>query len=224
MKKYHILPFAIFIIGLLFLNSCASVSGFHTGRTTEKRHGQISMGMNLSQSPNFFDDELEKLQLEEFNLPFLVLPIFEVGARYGITNRLDIGIKANSVLNFGIDSKFQVVGDQESPFAVAIGAGFGGFGLTTGNVALLNFQFPLYTSYHPKENVHIYFSPRYIGQFETGFTEFTGLINYTGFNTGVLLGNKTKFGFDFGFYDLRNESVKFDANVLNFGVGVIFEL
>ena len=223
MKIIKHLIFASAFLGIIFLNSCASISGYHSGKTVGKGNGEISLGLNVTQSPNFFDYD-EETDSSFLDLPFIFFPNFEVGGRYGITEKLDVGIRANTSLNFGADVKYQLVGDQESQFALSVGAGGGMFGITTGNLALINFQFGLYSSFHPSEKIHLYFSPRYIGQLETVLAEATGIINYTGANVGVMFGSEVKFALDFGFYDLRNETINFDANLYNFGIGVLFQL
>lgn len=213
MKAIQLLLAALFFSGILFLSSCASVSGFNTGRVVEEKGGEISLGLNFTRTPDFTVDSSELI-------PNVFLPVLELGGRYGIADKIDIGLRVNSALNFLIDGKFQLVGDQESEFALAVGAGFGGFGIVTGGGALLNFQIPVYTSYHPKENIHIYLSPRYIGQFGTTFGESSGLLNYLGGNTGVLFGTKTKFGIDLGLFRIKEKTENFSSRLVNIGIGV----
>lgn len=214
MKTNRLLVAVVLLLcGILTLPSCVSVSGFHTGRTIEEKSGEISLGLNLTRSPDFFNDTEE-------DIPNVFFPILELGGRYGVAKNIDVGLRVNSALNFLIDGKFQVVGDQESEFAVALGAGFGGFGIVSSAGALLNFQVPVYTSFHPKENIHIYFSPRYIGQFGTTIGESTGLINYLGGNTGVLFGTKTKFGIDLGVFNISENGDNINTTLINIGFGV----
>ena len=137
------------------------------------------------------------------------------------SDKLDIGIRINTNLNALLDAKYQVVGDRESEFALAVGAGIGAFGLFVPSVGLYNFQVPVYASYHPKEKVSLYLSPRYIGQFGRGAGETSGLANYYGANGGVLFGRKVKFGIDVGYYGVSANDA--NTSLLQVGIGMKFQ-
>jgi hypothetical protein len=210
-----------FLIASLFLlNGCASLSGFHTGKTVGENNGEILLSLNLANAPDFTGDE----EIDDA-IGNVFFPNIEFGGRYGVTEKLDVGLKLNTSLNLLVDTKYQIVGDQESPFAMAVGAGFGTFGLISVNGALLNFQVPLYTSFHPADNVAIYLSPRYIGQFGLTVAGNSSLLNYLGSNFGVEFGrNDFRFGFDFAYYSLANSNLSddSDAQLLQFGIGAKF--
>ena len=212
-----IFPFALLCLLLPLLNSCASLSGFHTGRTVEEGNGEILLSLNLASAPDFSDDEDDILQDVFFaNIEF--------GGRFGITEKLDAGIRVNSVLNVLMDVKYQVAGDKQSPFAMSLGGGVGTFSLISAEGSLFNFQVPVYTSYHPSENIGIYFSPRYIGQFGTDFSETIDYLSYLGANTGLEIGKgNVRFGLDFGYYYLSGDDTGLDTSrLLQFGMGMKF--
>lgn len=196
------------------LSSCASLTGFQTGKTVGRNNGEILVSANLSQTPEF--DLTENDTTGE--VPRLYFPNLEASGRYGITDRIDVGLRVNTNFNFAGDVRFQLIGDQDSPVAVSTGIGFGTFGLLA---SLWNMQIPLYVSVHPTDKIAVYISPRYINQFHAG--DISGHLNYFGGNAGIVFGKKPQIGLDMGLYNL---SVKNSDSVplATFGVGVKFPL
>jgi hypothetical protein len=217
MKKQCL--FLALALGIILSQGCASLSGFHTGRTVGENRGEFTASLNAGNAPDFSESEDEVS--DALNIVFF--PNIELGGRYGISEKFDVGLRLNTSLNVLLDAKYQIVGDQESPFAMSVGAGFGTFGLISTQAALINFQVPVYTSYHPTEAIGIYLSPRYIGQVGAAFTETTGLLSYYGFNTGAEFGKETiRFGLDYGFYRLDLPGAGSNTNVMQFGIGLKF--
>ncbi len=194
----------------LVLPSCASLTGFQDGHTVGKDNGEFYGSFNLSTSPNFNDWEDDTTVV---NVPTLTFPSLEFGGRYGVAEKVDVTLRLNTNLNVGIGAKFQVVGDRESSFAMALGAEVGSFGLVLG---LLNVQIPVYMSVHPSESFSWYITPRYIRQFST-FAGVENGLSYFGGNTGLLFGKRNKFGLDLGYYRLGG--VDNSIGLLQFGVG-----
>ena len=193
---------------LFTLHSCASLTGYQDGRALGAEKGELGVSLNVSQSPDFYYDGDDDVLDESFAFPNL-----ELSGRYGATDKLDVGVKLNTNLNLSITTKYQILGDQHSKTAIAIGADVGTFGIVS---SLWNAQLPLYFSVHPSEKISWYFSPRYIFQFAAG--DLSSNVTYLGGNTGLLFGKRHKFGFDLGYYNLTN----FDdggINLLTIGVG-----
>lgn len=115
----------------LLLSNCASLSGFQDGRTVGKDKADLSVSLNLSQSPDFNDWEDQDDSLET-DIPNLFFPSIEVGGRYGVAENFDINMKLNTNLNISVGAKFQLLGGQESMTALAVGAEVGTFGLVSG--------------------------------------------------------------------------------------------
>jgi hypothetical protein len=201
MKFKHIFPLSIAVLSLAFLlSNCAALSGLQDGKTLGKGVTELNGSINVNSSPDF--NKLGDRDTSTFigDIPSLFLPYLEFGARYGVTDKVDITLRLNTFLNLGVGAKFQVAGNQESKVALALGAEVGTFGLISG---LWNVQVPVYFSLHPTEKFTWYLSPRYIYQ----FTSYSGLgdgLSYTGGNTGLLFGSHHKFGIDFGFYNLSS--------------------
>lgn len=196
-KKHYLLPALALAAMSVLLTDCASLTGFQDGRTVGKNNGEFSASLNVSQSPDFKDLE-DNYNNDSVNIdiPNFFFPNFEFGGRFGVGQKVDIGLRLNTNLNLGVSVKAQVVGDRESDFALALGAEVGTFGLISG---LWNVQIPVYLSVHPTPKFAYYLSPRYIYQ----FTSYAGAENgasYAGGNTGVLLGGRNKFGIDIGYY------------------------
>jgi hypothetical protein len=111
-------------------------------------------------------------------------------------------------------TKVQVIGDRSSPFALSLGAEIATFGLVSG---LWNVQLPVYTSYHPTDDIAIYLNPRYIYQFTSYGTAQNGL-SYVGGNGGLLFGKRNRFSIDFGYYKLGKVDID-SFGLFQFGVG-----
>jgi hypothetical protein len=201
----------------VFLTNCASLTGFQDGRTVGQNNVELSASVNFSQSPDFNDWE-EEIENDSTNIPNFFFPNFEFGGRYGITDKVDISLRLNTNLNLGVGAKVQVLGDQESTAALSLGAEVGTFGLLSG---LWNVQVPVYFSLHPRENLAWYLSPRYIYQFSSFAGAENGL-NYLGGNTGLLFGNRHKFGFDIGYYNVGADGNS--LGLIQIGIGGRFAL
>lgn len=211
MKK-HTLLLCFGLAGLLFaFSNCASLTGFQDGRTVGQNNGEFSASLNFAQSPDFNDWEDQADTIAD--IPNIFFGNIELGGRYGLAEKVDLTFRFNTTLNVGIGAKFQVVGDRESPVALALGAEIGSFGLVSG---LWNVQVPVYFSLHPQENFAWYLSPRYIHQFES-YSGADFSLSYVGGNTGLLFGKRHKFGLDVGYYRVGTDGESVGA--LQFGLG-----
>lgn len=203
----------------LFLSNCASISGFQDGRSLGQGTGEFNASLNVASTPKFNDlndDDLpDSLRV---NVPTFYFPNLELGFRYGVHEKIDIGLRLNTNLNLGLNVKAQLVGDHESPFALGLGAEIASFGAL---LPLWNVQVPLYLSVHPQENLSIYATPRFIYQFAGTVTENLNW-NYLGGNGGILFGKRNKFGFDFGYYSINADGESL-FSMIQFGVGGRFQ-
>ncbi|MCO6486541.1 MAG: hypothetical protein J5I41_12265 [Saprospiraceae bacterium] len=211
MKTRHAFLLLLAGAGMLLMSSCASLTGFQEARTLGEGNSEILVSLNLSQSPNFNDIEDEDGE-ELTDVPTLFFPNIEAAFNYGVAEKINVGVRLNTNLNIGIGAKFQLLGDQTTSNALAIGADVGTFGLIGG---LWNVQIPLYYSFHPTEKFAWYLSPRYTYQFSS-FTGAENGLSYMGGNTGLLFGTKHKFGVDIGYYQVGG----FDESIGIFQVGV----
>ena len=152
-------------------------------------------------------------------IPTVWFPNIEFAGRIGLADKADLTLRLNTTMNLGIGGKFQVVGDRESQVAMALGVELGTFALVLGNV-----QVPVYFSVHPQENFAWYLTPRFVYQFSS-YTGAENGLGYMGGNTGLLFGNRHKFGLDLGYYRatiLSNGGGS--IGVIQFGLGGRFAL
>ena len=213
--KNQLLFIALLLAGMAAFTGCASLTGFQDGRAVGEDNSELGLSLNYSESPdlNKLKDEAE--DSTNISIPLKGFPFIEASFRYGVTDKLDIGVRLNSNLNLGVSGKYQIVGDQESPFAMALGAEIATFGLFVG---LWNVQVPLYLSVHPSERLAIYLTPRYTYQFSTFAGAEYGL-SYVGANAGIMFGERTKFGFDIGYHDVSATEGSGSIGLLQFGLG-----
>jgi hypothetical protein len=219
MQTPSIRYFLLFLVIAWFGTGCASFTGFSTGRTVGKGKVELEGSLSLIETPDLIVKDTVTV------IPTLRIPLVELGGRYGIAKKFDVGLRVNTSANFILDGKYQFIGDQESIFAAAIGAEIGIIPLTAISITIVNFHVPLYLSIHPTEKIHIYASPRYVYQYGSTISQFIGNANYTGFNAGVLFGRDFKFGIDVSNYRISGKGGKLGReydkpNLLSFGIGM----
>lgn len=188
---------------VLMASSCVNLSSFQTAKPVGKDSGEISIaagGLIFS----------EPIGSESLGIPYL-----EIGGRYGVGEKVDIGLKLSSVSFFTFDAKFQIVGDETSKFAMAPGPGFGYIG-SAGGTSIFNATIPLHMSYHPSQTFAFYFTPRYSTIFAAGGGG--GSLNYLGGNIGFITGKKIEFGFDLAYGNLLDDVVEDSDTFEDFGL------
>ncbi|HNR05694.1 MAG TPA: hypothetical protein PKM27_00180 [Saprospiraceae bacterium] len=209
--------FGLLFISILVLGSCAQISTFQTARTTPKNEGEIGLSLGIAGISESFGTD------ESFALPNL-----EFWGRYGLGQKTDLGIKISTGLSGVIDVKQQLVGDQTSKFALAVGPGLGIQGIVLDEV-LFQAHLPVHLSYHPGERTAWYLTPRYVYQGVVG----EGGLNYLGTSLGVLFGRNIKFGLEYSFSKILDpvndipdefDDEDFGANLYNIGFGVKFPI
>jgi len=221
MKQVNLFIAFLCCIILCITSSCVSLTGFNSGRTVPKGGGEFGANLTVVETVDYGEDT------SYVNVPTFYVPVIELGGRYGILDRLDVGLRVSSTLNILLDAKYQFVGTQDSPLAMSIGGGVGFTSLAAIGVTVFNFQVPLSVSFHPRDNLHVYVTPRYIYQTAGQVSKVFGSSNYTGFNAGVMFGREFKFGFDFGNYRLRGDGgqtgLNYDRrNLINIGMGMSY--
>jgi len=207
MKNLKYLWVFLGFIGLLSIQSCISTSALQTARVTPAGETAWGIGVLLPKAELINGDSTDFKSFAG-----------ELSARYGITDKLDVGAKLTLIGTGGVDAKYQFLGDAESKFAGSAGLGFGylSFGTDDDKTTLYDLTVPAYFSYHPVTAVSAYVSPRFIYRHLPGAsnTFFGGVV-------GLRLGTK-KFGI-FGEYVYLNSSKKetnSNQTQLNFGIGI----
>lgn len=197
----------VVVVFLVFLSaSCASITGFQTGKVVGKDNAEAMFSVNASSTPDFAENN--------DCCDIFFFPNVEASFRYGVSHRLDMGIRANTNMNIGVDARYQFLGDQTSRVALAGGLNLGSFGIFSG---LWNIQLPLYMSVHPNEKLDLYFNPRYTWQFS--HTDVGNRIDYVGMNAGFLYGSSVKIGVDAGLHNFKSDYHPNRRTILTFGIG-----
>lgn len=180
------------------LTGCASMSTMQTARTTPKGEVVGLLGAGVVNS-EFALGELDTISI---NAPFL-----EVGGRYGINEKLDLGIKLTIIGTAVADVKYQFLGSQESKLAGSVGFGLGYLSIESGGSTskMFDIMTPLYFSYHPAEWFSIYASPRYVFRINSYATEDnaetgSGSSHWYGTTGGIRLGNRVGFMAEYSYF------------------------
>lgn len=143
-------------------------------------------------------------------------PHIDLKYRYGITERLDLGVRMSSSFNIGAFAKFNIWDSEEKKMAI-------GGGLEFGSTLASSFEthIPLYFSYYPNNNVTLNFSPRLIRLEVQGLSR-SRTYTYLGGNMGILIGRgNSRLGLDFGFF---NSIVGRKSYLVTAGVGAKFRI
>lgn len=180
---------------ILTLSGCVSFTGYNDGRALGKGKKEMLASVNLTQSASV---DLLNPKNKKADIPILTFPAVAYGGKTGATDKIDLYFRVTTSLNLNGGVKFQLIGTRSSMFAMGIGAELGMFVLN--NASIFNTQIPLFTSYHPSENLAIYLTPRYVYQFKSSERPYN--FNYFGGNIGILYGKKHKIGLDIGIYRL----------------------
>jgi hypothetical protein len=214
MKKQLTNLFAIAFCALL-ISSCATLTGFEEGRALGEENSELIISANFTQVPDLFDDNFttDTLELDTFDSS-ITFPNLEFSYKRGVSDKLDVGGRISTNLNASAFVKYQLVGDNSSPFALGVGGEFG----TVLGIAY-SASVPVFATYYPAEAIAINISPRISYQFGNG--NIDGGVTYLGGNFGLLFGKKNKFGLDFGYYnvDFGNGS----DQLVTFGLGGKFK-
>ncbi len=171
----------------MLLSSCVSMSSMQTARTLGKGKTELSLGASRV-SYDYSLSETDSLSQKAFT--------GEIDWRYGITDKLDIGGKASILGTSGAYAKYQFLGDQDSKLAASGGAGVGylTMDLTIGEgenkIKTVDYYVPLNFSYHPKEWIGIYTSPRYTYRTTKINDSKASPSHWYGTTTGIRLGKK----------------------------------
>ncbi len=198
----------LFILAALFLfTSCASFTGFQTGRTSGKGNMVLTGSINMQGDRPEINTESTRLNRGR--------AILEIHTQHGIGENTDIGLKLSTAGIFSVDVKQQIVGGKDRKFALSTGLAFG----SSLFVALYS-QVPLYLSFHPQKNLAFYVNPRLTTYNYNvfGANDFTF---YRSGSAGVLFGERIKVGIDLSYSQIPIDfGLNSDADIFSIGLGV----
>ncbi len=173
-------PFAVLV--LLFLTACPSIASLQTAKT---------MPADATQSG---------LAAAFVSVEGNTQGVLGVGwVRYGLIDRLDVGVQVGVPGGAYGDLKYMLVGDQDSLFAVSSGLGFGLLrerlrSASADDIADTVFEghMPLYASVHPSEPLAAYLVPRYVfrvGRFQDSDGNSFASTSLLGATLGLKIGS-----------------------------------
>ncbi len=88
---------------LVLLSSCGQLTRFESGKTVGKNNIELS-----AQATCYVSSEAD------------IFPIAQAGLEYGLLEKVDLGLSISNSLSAIINGKFQLVGNQNSTFALSI--------------------------------------------------------------------------------------------------------
>lgn len=201
------------LLAAALLAGCASMSTMQTARTTPKDAVVGLLGAGVVNS-EFALGELDTITI---NAPFL-----EVGGRYGINEKLDVGLKLTIIGTAVGDVKYQFLGNQESKLAGSVGFGLGYLSIESGDSKskMFDIMTPLYFSYHPAEWLSLYASPRYVFRINSYTTDDTttgsSSSHWYGATGGIRLGNRAGFMAEYSYFGNSDLDVPFSQVTCGF--------
>ncbi|HAP60463.1 MAG TPA: hypothetical protein DCR93_13545, partial [Cytophagales bacterium] len=212
MKKIYQRPLSsallVSVLGLC-LASCVTTATLQTARTTPKGHVGGGIGgsvMITSGSTDIIDEDVLTVPLLYVSSPVMV--------RYGLTNRLDMGLRIGGITLPTLDAKYMLLGDHDSKTALSIGASVGGAGYTadTGdNSRISEFSVPVYASLYPTNWLALYVTPRFIGRYDATLTNGNNgrgqvFQSWMGGTAGIRLGKRFGVVTEFSSFPVYNEN------------------
>lgn len=198
------------LLAIVLLGSCVSMSTMQTGRTVGEGNSELNIGGSVVKLETIFDTDTTDLNGG----------LLEGDFRYGITDKLDAGLKISLLGTSGLYGKYQLVGDQESKFALSAGLSAGYLNITTGegddevSNTTVDVAVPVFASVHPTEWLSIYAAPRYTLRFGGGTS------NWYGGTGGIRLGNKFAVFAEYSFVD--SDSAVEPLSQITGGIGFRF--
>lgn len=196
------------------MSGCVSMGSHQTARTLGKDNssGQINYSEGIVYNDRFDPSE--------------TIYLIEADARYGLTEKLDLGAKYNSGNHITLTSKYLLAGNNNSRFASSAGLDVGlnlWFSGVTGFT--YNVNVASYNSYHLFDWCAVAITPKYgFLRLQSGLTEFgiTQTNHVTGYTAGILLGRKVKVSLEMSQFTV-NYPFSLESNP-RFGAGIIVGL
>lgn len=210
---------SVAIVVALF-SSCASMSSMQTARVTNQ--GEVAFGVGGGYVST-------DIQLGEAETIEIAAPLMEVTARYGITERLDVGAKLGIIGTAGLDAKYQFLGDRHSTLASSAGLGVYYLSLTSSSgdteseSSIVDLHIPVYLSVHPTDFFAFYAVPKFIvrrNNYSVNATSETASSNWMGVTTGIRLGRKTGFFAEYSYFGTSSYDAPLGQFMLGIGIGI----
>lgn len=216
LKSLSKLLIAFFI---LTITSCVSMTTMQTARTNKKGEVTITGGGGSIKT------QFPIGTVDTFNI---ALPFIEGGVRYGITDKIDAGLKFTIIGSTVLDGKYQFLGDQKSKIAGSVGLSLGYVNVSINDTKsdVVDFSTPIYFSYHPTEWLAVYTSPKYT--LRSNFYTYTStnqtatdFSNWYGLTGGLKIGEKVAFLAEYSYF--KSQVIDIPFNQFTCGVSYTFK-
>jgi len=184
-----------YLLLLLLLSGCASVSTLQTARALPKNTGRFLVGFGYSESPPL-DEQTGKTGAK----PKVHYPCVELGARLGVMENFEAGGKLTLPGYLSVDGKYQFWSMGGLAMAGGLGLGYMGLDGTMRNsnstdtalgASFLDVLVPAYVSYDFNDWLSLYFSPKYL--FRVVSTSTNGTAHMGGTTAGLKIGDQGGF-------------------------------
>ncbi len=170
-------------IAAAFSYGCSSLSSLQTGRTLKEDESSFVFGAgSQSIAIDKKSTEPEAKKIEE-SIKDVSVPLAEFGYRRGVMKNLEAGVNWTLPGTLTASGKYMLLG-HGTPYALSLGTGIGYSSVELGKnkMTLIDFSFPVYTSYDLTEDFSVYLNPKYLLRLlQAGKASDTGhLIGVTG--------------------------------------------
>ena len=195
------------VLTLFMLSSCAQLTRLDTARTIGE--GNTEIGAQLSA---YGFNEASSPDLGSGAVPFLVLNL-----NRGVSEKMDLMFSANTSANIFFSPKYQIIGDRNSNFAVAV---LPGVDMQLGNIdsqdepsVYFRPHISSIISLHQDEWA-LFVEPKYIYQYwtKTHFLGSTVGVDYSF--------ERTSFALGVSYFPVLDEGTNRNAGIFNLGFGV----
>jgi hypothetical protein len=177
------------------LTGCANLSSLQTARVFEPNTGEFTVGGGLSHIP-FFSSNIDTLK-KYGDGP--LIPYGDIGVRWGVYPRIDIGVRYTPLYTLALDGKYQLYAGKSLALATGVGLGIlhvedadstslnQNNGDDENDVTMVDFIIPLYASYDFGEYFTAYVSPKFVHRRFPGF-DANAAKNLAGGSAGFKIG------------------------------------
>jgi hypothetical protein len=204
---------------LILFSSCASMSTMQTARTTDKNKFAYIVGLSVVKT----DIPIGTIDTIKINAP-----VVDLGVRYGVTDKLDVGAKISIIGTATIDVKYQFLGDKTSKIAGSIGLGGGYISLqiNASKIHLYDFMLPVYFSYHPTNWLGLYCCPKYVFRITNNNDYINNTItnissHWYGATGGIRIGKRIAFLAEYSYFGTSQLTEPFSQ--ISGGISIGFE-
>lgn len=150
--------FYILMIFSVTLPSCISTSNLQSSRPLKAKTWafKTALGIQSIKNLNTDDEDLDRA------LEKLPIPLFEVGARYGLTDKSELTLKYNSPFTGTLESRYNLINEEKYALATGASLGYGRFSVESNfedqTWHIMEAKLGLFASYELDEDIALHTS------------------------------------------------------------------